>query len=256
LNDTAIAVDWPARISNAPSPESPIKAETFFKRWDTASKPILVACNDGKKYVVKGRQKGNPHARSVFNDHVAARLGRLIGVPIPMVCQVDVSAELINMNPDMQIIEPGIGHGLLFVEGATERIDNVQHNAIPQNKSRFAALAVFHAWLDATDRQFIYDNSSPNLIHSVDHGHYFGSDNWAVADLANRPAPQIDPQFKTDCQLTDEDLSLPLASLKNVTVDQIAAAVAAAPDAWGVGSSDRCAIAKHIEQRRRTLCGI
>jgi hypothetical protein len=72
-----------------------VQAITLLRTWNTASKPVLLACNDGNQYVVKGRQAG----RMIVNDQVVARLGRSIGAPVGSVLLVDVSTDLIAANP-------------------------------------------------------------------------------------------------------------------------------------------------------------
>src|SRR5689334_1621242 len=74
-----------------------IKAQTYRnKRWETASRPVLLACSDGQEYVVKGRQNG----KLIANEQIVAHLARVIGAPVPEVKLVDVSAELIGANAD------------------------------------------------------------------------------------------------------------------------------------------------------------
>ena len=53
-----------------------------------------------------------------FTDHVAARLGRAIGAPVPeAVALVDVPQELIAANPvEMAHMQPGVGHGTKMID--------------------------------------------------------------------------------------------------------------------------------------------
>jgi hypothetical protein len=108
----------------------------------------------------------------IFTDHVVARIAQLIGAPVPQPDLIFVSRELIEINPEMAHIQPGIAHGSRHLADVGERLDNITHLDIPENRTRFALLAVLGAWVFASDRQFIYGTSPPQLVYSVDHGHF------------------------------------------------------------------------------------
>src|SRR5579872_5025551 len=91
------APQWQQLITAATAnrPQS-IMGETFFKKWNTASKPVRLGCSNGSTYVVKGPQM----RRMAFNDQVSARLGRAISAPVPDdVALVEVTQALIELNP-------------------------------------------------------------------------------------------------------------------------------------------------------------
>lgn len=66
--------------------------------------PVLLECNDGGSYVVKGKQAG----RQIVNDQVIAALGRSMGAPVPVPMLVDVPAELIALEPELQQLAPDV----------------------------------------------------------------------------------------------------------------------------------------------------
>ena len=115
-------------------------AQTFIKNWPTASQPVLLRCDDGREYVVKGTQAG----RMVVNDQVVARLGRIADAPVGRPALVDVPAGLISAEPEMQHIPPGISHGTEFIAGCSER-KSYEHAAEVANQPRFAAIALLFA---------------------------------------------------------------------------------------------------------------
>lgn len=179
----AAGPDWRQLIADAVAARpQPVMAETFIRKWDTASRPVRLRCADGNNYVVKGQQVG----RMAFNDQVSARLGRAIGAPVPdEVALVQVPAELIAANPgEMAHITPGIGHGTKMIENTSERLA-IERNNEPYNRPRFALLCIFFGWLGGSDTQYIYSTEDPYLVYSVDHGHFFhGGPNWNVTSLA------------------------------------------------------------------------
>jgi hypothetical protein len=60
-----------------------------------------------------------------------------------------------------------------------------QRHDVPDNRPRFAALAVLYGWIPAGDAQLIYRQTVSHLVYSVDHGHFFpGGPNWTLAGLS------------------------------------------------------------------------
>jgi hypothetical protein len=85
-----------------------ILAQTYRNmKWGSRNAPVLLAASDGYEYVVKGRQNG----RDVANDQIVGWLARVIGAPVPDTKLVEVPAQLIAINPEMQHMPPGLAHG-------------------------------------------------------------------------------------------------------------------------------------------------
>ena len=93
--------------------------------------------------------------------------------------------ELIDAQPEMRHMPAGISHGSQLVPNCSER-EAYRYVDIAENRERFAKLAVLYGWMSAGDHQFIYRHDPPNLVHSVDHGHFFpGGPNWQVVQLTS-----------------------------------------------------------------------
>ena len=244
-------IDWAARIQAASSMRpTPIRAETYLKKWGSASKPVAVACSDGNIYVVKGQQAG----RMIVNDHIAGRLGAMIGAPVPPIAVVDIPGALIKVTPDMGHVTSALAHGSRFLRECTERINDIDHLDANGNRARFARLAVFFGWVGGSDHQFIYDKAEPHRVHSVDHGHFFheGPD-WTIDKLGQAPAAAANDMLMKKCQLTKDELIGACRSLRAVTDDQIAEIVAGPPDEWGITIDERVAVAHYLATRRDQL---
>src|SRR5262245_44207625 len=101
----------------APGGQAPIRAHTFITLFPTFSKPVVLACDDGKVYVVKGLQPGRPDhhqmSRAIIADHVVGRVGYAMGAPVPEIRLIDVPAALRDAQPEMQHMVAGIAHGSL-----------------------------------------------------------------------------------------------------------------------------------------------
>jgi hypothetical protein len=220
-------------------PASQVRANTFRKAWGSSSRPVLLLCDDTKEYVVKGSQAG----RVIFNDHVVAWLGSVLGAPTGVPRVVDVPAALIALEPQMQHVAAGLAHATLWEPDCTDA-QPLQHTAVPENRSRFAALALLYGWALAGDNQFIYKTTAPNLVISVDHGHFFpGGPGWTVASLIGAPAPQLDPTIAAPIR----------ERLRNISEAHIAAIVGRPPAAWNVSRDERIALADYLVTRRDHL---
>lgn len=235
----------------AESRSDPVVAETYLGKFkDGGSKPVKLRCSDGQTYAVKGRQAG----RMIFNDQVAANLGKLIHAAVPDVTVAEVPQALIDANPNtMKHMKAGTAHASKEIEGCSGRL-GIEHADDGNNRERFARLAVFFGWMGGGDQQFIYNNAKPHLVHSVDHGHFFhGGPNWTSDGTKQAPLAQVDAELMKHCQFTSEELRDACAPLLSVTTEQIAEAVAAPPDDWGVSMNERIALAEYLERRRAEL---
>jgi len=112
--------DGPDLLGKA-SPATPqtVRAETYLKHWPTDSHPILLKCSDQDRYIVKALQPNQPNkeqmGRVLTNEQIVGRLGRELGAPVAEVVLVDVSQELIDMEPELQHIAAGLAHGSRLV---------------------------------------------------------------------------------------------------------------------------------------------
>lgn len=235
---------------NSYRPEA-VGAHTFLKDWSTAARPVLLACDDDNAYVVKGKQNG----RMLVNDQVIARVGNLMGAPVGSPALVDVPQELVTAEPQMQHMEWGVSHGSRFIPNCSER-EAILHTGNSENRPRFALLAVLYGLVKANDHQFVYDNSPPHLVHSVDHGHHFpNGPNWSVGSLESAGSPKLDEVLSAACRFTSEETRAALDSLGGVTDKGIARVVVVPPADWGLTDEERPALARYLGERRDALLG-
>jgi len=241
--------EWRELIDKAAS-ERPrqVTATTFIERLGTASKPIKVMANDGHVYLVKGRQNG----RMIVNEQIVAALGTELGAPIPAAALVDVPEPLIRAEANMQHLQPGVSHGSRWLDNCSDR-QGVAYVDRPENRSRFAALAVLYSWVHGGDQQLIYEKAPPHLVHSVDHGHFFpGGPNWQVAGLQAAGDAVLDATFQS-CGLTNSDYSPFTERLSLSSPQAIAVAVARPWHDWDITEDERIGVASYLDQRRIRL---
>ncbi len=229
---------------------------TFLRVWASFSKPAAVSCDDGFAYVIKGLQHGRADmAKPLTTEQIVAAAGRLVGAPVVETVLVDVS-DLVAIEPRLAYLQPGLAHGTRQHPDCSDRMWT-DYAHLADNRPRFGALAVMYSWLGAADHKVIYENHPPNLVYTVDHGHFLpGGTNWTVAQLtAAPPAAGLDPQFGT-IGLLDAEVRPAADLLRAVRPQHIAAAVAQPPDDWGVTLQERVAIADYLERRQNQLSAV
>ena len=233
-------------------PARTVTAHTYLTRWEeTASRPVLLSCNDGRDYIVKGRNAG----RIPVNDLVVGKLARAIGAPVPRVGLVDVPAALIEDEPMLAHIPPGLAHGS---EQLQDVADNyiVEHLGEPGNRLRFLRLAVLWGIVSIIDRQYLYSENPPRLVHSADHSHCFPrGPGWTRLSLLRAPSAALDNELVEYCRFTPSEVAKVPGILDGMDDARIADAVAAPPSEWGIDMTERVALADFLARRRTQLRG-
>jgi hypothetical protein len=231
--------------------EVPLQARTFRRGWRTKAEPVLMSCEDGNVYVVKGRQAG----RQIVNDHIVACLGQALGAPVGQPRLIHIPAELVAIERNLAHIPSGTAHGTLFIPGCIDQWDLIATSEI-DNRSRLALLAVLYGWVTSNDWQFLFRNDPPRLIYSVDHGHFFpGGPEWTVESLLQAPIAVLDLRF-AECDFTGNEIRQALSALEEITEETIVQAVARPPDSWGLTMGERVALVEYFVKRRQELLQI
>src|SRR4028118_1124436 len=134
-NDPALWID--AIQAEQAKPHAVVDGQIYLERWETSARPVLLGCNDGRDYVVKGRNAG----RKAVNDQIVGRLARAMGAPVPRVTLVNVPETLVRDEPEMAHIAPGLAHGSELLRGVHESY-LVEHRTQIENRTRYARLAI------------------------------------------------------------------------------------------------------------------
>lgn len=240
-----------ARQRAISSPYVVVEAEQFEKSWPTMSRPVALSCSDGQTYVVKYLGvPGVDMSHALVTEHVAGRLGPLLGCPIPPCALVNIPAALTALEPQLAHVVPGPSHGLRYMRDCGER-EVIGAPRTDQNRASYGPLALLYGWFHASDHQII-SSTADQSIYSVDHGLFLpGSHNWTSATLATAGPPVPEPLFAQHCRTDQiEDASAKLASISN---EMIADAMSSVPVEWGVADSDLTALGEYLSQRRDIL---
>jgi hypothetical protein len=229
----------------------PVKAVTFMQKYGSASRPVVVTCDDGSVYVIKGAH----NMRTLVSEHVVGRLGQLMDAPVGEVCFGEITDEFKAIEPQLGDVAAGIGHATRWVPNCSDRagIDQMHH---AYNRQRFARLQVLYSWALAGDHQLIYSKVDPFVVYSVDHGHFLhGTTGWSAASLRQVGPVMLDPFF-TMCGLPDTALHDAKEALERVTEEEIHDITLGPPGAWGVTADDRAALKEYLLARRLALAAL
>ncbi len=244
--------EWVTLIEAATTRQGPhLSAVTFVEKLSTDAQPVKVIASDGAVYLVKGRQKG----RVLVNEQIVGALGVALGAPVASVALIDVPGPLIAAEPGMAHLELGVSHASRWINDCTDR-EGLRYVDIAENRERFSALAALYSWVQASDHQWIYAKSYPNLVYSVDHGHFFpGGPNWTTQTLQASGNPLLDPQFQP-CGLSAADFSPVVITLRSMDASVIAKAVARPWHDWAISLEERVEMATYLDRRRRPLADL
>ena len=179
-----------------------ISAVQHLRRLRGGSQSHLLAASDGASYVTKFRN--NPqHVRVLANEMLATRLGRALGLPMPRVEVIDVSAWLVTHTPDLRIQLAGVeipcqsgqqlaslyvgpeSSGLTFDYLPRELLEGVR------NLTDFARVLVLDKWTCNSDgRQAIFCRktlrSQRYAATFIDQGYCFNAGEWSFPDCPLR----------------------------------------------------------------------
>jgi hypothetical protein len=245
-------IDWTSLLVFArAAPVLAIRAVTYDGPVPgSGSQAQFFTCDDGFTYSVKFI--GNPHGtRILATEQVVAALALYLDAPVPSTAHVEVAQTLIEANHLLingVAALPGVHHGSRWEQDCSGRLW-IEHGAEPLNRPRFAALCVLYTWVGASDHQLIYQNASPHLVFSVDHGHFLaGGPGWSAATLQTSPAPSVDAQF-APLSLDESSLRPYVQRLAAITPEVVAGCLARVHSTWGVIETDLVALGEYIVQR-------
>ncbi len=199
------------------------------------SLPAVVEADDDGLYVLKFRGAGQG-PRALVAELVAGEIGRALGLPVPEIVLIELDPALGDAEPDPEIKDlitasGGVNLGLDFLPGSLAFSPAVGPVPSPE-------LAADIVWFDALVTNPDRTPQNPNIIvwHGapwlIDHGAaLFIHHTWrSPLEHARRPFGRIREhvlrEFAGSLREADERLAGRLAR------DDVAAIVAAIPDAW------------------------
>jgi hypothetical protein len=243
---------WRDLIEAAPG-ITPVEAHDFVKAMGGNSNAVAVLAKDGRQFVVKRCLL----LRGCVNDLVVGLLGNALDAPVAKAGLVYVPQVLIDAHPGMRHLPEGVSYGSEMVQGTSDAGGfSFPYCELPENRSRYARLAFLYGWVGADDVEVKYRTRSPELVWSVDHDQFFpGRHEWTPETLREEGAPLPYTRILKKCDFTPAEIEAAQRQLAAVSVEAIAAAVAAPPDDWGMTMEERVALAEYLYTRQQRLRG-
>jgi hypothetical protein len=169
--------------------------------------PLLCTADDNARYVVKPFSSGGAWPQVL--EWVCARLGRSLGLPIPNYRQIMIGEELADAwnATNARQVEPGLGFGSQFVEGASECDEALLVRIEPTLTHRLRA---FDWWIRNRDRilknpnlLWSYGEARPYVIDHEQAGQTDGADAfWRDHLFANAtPTPWLPADLRSEMQV-------------------------------------------------------
>jgi hypothetical protein len=192
-----------AREKCCPLETVPIEAVQHVRRMRGGAQSHLMRCSDDCYYVVKF-QNNPQHIRVLANDWLGSRLGRFIGLPMPLTAVIQVAESLLEHTPELRVeiaghkspFAPGASFGSQYVISPSmgQVFDYFPESMLSsvRNISEFAGVLALDKWLCNTDqRQVAYWKQSRKRKYTacfIDQGYCFNAGDWDFPDAPLRGA--------------------------------------------------------------------
>jgi len=168
------------------------------------SQPHLMRCSDGHYYVVKFAN--NPQGlRVLANEYLAGRVAKLLGLPCPEICVIDVKEEIVRLTPALSIegvyhrnpVATGLAFGSRYPSrryGANRALLSVVDLRLAsglgrvENLSELMGILIFDKWTSNIDNRQILCFPRPTRhrrtyrIFMIDNGFCFVGCDWRFKD--------------------------------------------------------------------------
>lgn len=142
----------------------PIIEEVFHRSEQGVLRPFKCRASDGQFYFVKGRGAGT---ENLLAEYFGARLGQLLGLPVPPFEILRVTPDLVRqaLTPGIAELGPGLAYGSQIVENVLE-LSAATVGKVPVELQRL--VLVFDWWIRNEDRTLSALGGNPNLLWQAD----------------------------------------------------------------------------------------
>lgn len=153
--------------------------------------PQFFQAENGKTYLVKLR-RASLNKKILFNERLAAQLGKILGLRFPPSDMIYIDEDLIRQNDILIQLEvlPGWHFASEYLEN-TGYIDQRRLRKAT-NTEELAGIVLFDHLLLNKDRahnrknMIIQQTTKEWIVYGIDHSHLFGSCNWTGEGLKER----------------------------------------------------------------------
>lgn len=202
------------------------------------SRPFEAEADDGRRYFVKSLDTCPRNGRvSVAIEYIVARVGALIGAPIPLTRLIRVPEGFAGWSPfPGRALSCGYAHATVALPDA-EDVREYPAAVDGENLRRLVAIHALYDWCWGRDPQWVYSGRGQPRLYTVDHGLYLeqfrrvGSRGSAFTADANRAHELRRPD---SVELPSVAVAETSRALRAVTRTQLADIFNSVPASWPV----------------------
>jgi hypothetical protein len=238
---------------------------TFLKTRKGKTKPQLILFDDGNSYLVKF--KNNPQGnRSLVNEHIVAKLGQLLHLPIPPSRLVYVPQYFIDQCSTLSSygFVSGNQFASLLVENCVGLPSQPPYPEWSQflNPDCIPAILIFDLWVSNADRwrnNILLQRFSEYryFIYLIDHSDCFpGGTKWTLGSLEEPPKLRKLRSVHKWClsllndQSPFETFLSKLVALPDIAIEEVLESI---PIDWNISTIERKALFNHLINGRNNL---
>jgi hypothetical protein len=260
-----------------PSPEV-VTAVEHIRPMRGGSQPHLMRCSDGHYYVVKFAN--NPQGlRVLANEYLAGRVAKLLGLPCPEICLIDVKKEIVRLTPALSIeeayhrnpVSTGLAFGSRFPSrryGASRTLLSVMDLYLAsglgrvENVSDLMGILMFDKWTSNIDNRQILCFPRPTKhwrtyrIFMIDNGLCFVGCDWGFKDSPLQGLYLYRDFYSAVQNLQDFDPWLDRLETR-VTLEALEKIVEDIPRSWFKDDLDQfLELVNHLYERKKSVPGL
>lgn len=162
---------------------------SYFQRAieNGITRPSLVQATDSKEYVLKARNEEGTNGKTLLNELIGYRLGKLLDVPMPNLKLLRLEKDFIENNDFYRDIgaKSGICVGSEYLKGNAKVNPVILDRA--SNVSDIPGIILFDQVIMNNDRaendgNLFFERKTKKII-AIDHSHVFTSDIWDVGQI-------------------------------------------------------------------------
>lgn len=189
--------------------------------------------------------------RALVGEQIVARLGAVLGAPVPEVVLLHWSKDHIPAHM-RDLYGPGLAHGSRKVGGAhvEELKQRVGYVDVADNRTRYLKLAVLFGLTDADDAQFIAELAVGQRVWSVDHGMFLRARLDGAWGEHDRPPVALYAPIADACAFTRDEHIVALSTLARLRPCDLVEAIGATPREWFSDATEPERIALYLAKRR------
>lgn len=227
------------------------------------SKPVLLACNDDEKYVVKFASDNYSKNKVLINDYICSKLAEKVGIDVPKAEIIFIHNSLVEIEGDLKNrnVREGVHFGSLFV-GETSGMFGESLLKSIINKEQIPKIIAFDLWVGNDDRannpgNILFTlNHEPRIV-TIDFGNSFNGPDWDSFDLNDDIIlPPFDGEVYSCLKnyvLGEHPFDEICTQIEDISRADIQNCVDQIPEEWLFTELDRQLISQFLYDRRIVL---